>query len=42
MRPLDFYNIVYSFGKSHIIPHSELLFRLEPHILNRINEFNPT
>lgn len=35
------YEVVYGFGQLHLIPHAELLYKLEPYIVMRIAEFNP-
>ena len=36
----EIHQIVYGFGHLHLVPHTELLLKLEPYIIAKINEFS--
>jgi hypothetical protein len=36
----EIHQIVYGFGHLHLVPHTELLLKLEPYIIAKIKEFS--
>eukprot|EP00347_Sterkiella_histriomuscorum_P000591 403375259 len=41
LQPIDLFNIVTGFGKLHLVPHSKILYLIEPFISLKLNEFSP-